>query len=443
MYPSASGTMQSGKRRRLSELASLAPISAAGLARIVQALGTDAPASASRFSVSRAISADVQVQSPVGPSWQAINFDLADGSTYKWEGAHPGAMLTLLCKYSSDFEAFLKMRLSQKPAAAETPWRICLYADEATVGNLLRVDPTRKSWLVYWSFFELGNEYLAHESGWFLLGVLRSKECALIPGGFSGFIRTVLKQWFFGNPFNFEKSGALIRVQDGSLLGPLFAQFGCMLGDESALSTIWRTKGASGNVNCIFCANVCRVGSELAQHSGGGLVSNAESDLSKFQLHTDQSRFDICDRLLRAEKKDVPRLEKAFGCHLDTFSLMYDVALREHVRPISHTMYDFGHVFLIHGVVHFTMTLMLLSLRGIGIHHKHIDQFSRPGTGRHRNTTRRRNSLGRRTPRVTSSRPVRRRFCRCTQCFGVSSRGWCPKTNWCPNGNAWTSFSGS
>ena len=47
-------------------------------------------------------------------------------------------------------------------------------------------------------------------------------------------VRKILNTHFFGGPTNFFTTGVLIRDNE-STLGPLFAKFGFLVADESAL----------------------------------------------------------------------------------------------------------------------------------------------------------------------------------------------------------------
>ena len=68
--------------------------------------------------------------------------------------------------------------------------------DEASAGNMLKIDPTRKTWLIYWAFVESGKEHLQHESSWMLAGCITSKTTSGVAGGFSAVWKSLLTEFF-------------------------------------------------------------------------------------------------------------------------------------------------------------------------------------------------------------------------------------------------------
>ena len=170
-----------------------------------------------------------------------------------WPCCHPGANLSWLCSTSSGFDDYFKGRHQAQPSSPDQPWKLCIYADEATVGNLLRVDNTRKAWLVYWGIVDMGAQFLSHENNWMLLGVLRWNECKKLMGGISGALRAALAQLYLGVNSNFRDSGFLVRIGDGSLVGPICASLEFVLGDDAALTAFWSTKGRQA-IRTAYCA---------------------------------------------------------------------------------------------------------------------------------------------------------------------------------------------
>ena len=220
--------------------------------------------------MSRDIDLDLSVPTPCGPLLRTIDLPLTDGTSFQWTCVHPGATLSWLASSSEHFDKTLASLHNARPSSPSAPWRLALYADEANVGNLLRSDATREAWLVYWGLLDFGPQVLSHENNWMLVGLLRSKVCKKVKGGISGVFRAALSNLFFGPESNFQQAGFLVKRMDGSLIGPIFCRLGFILGDDDALTRIWRTKGAMGNLNCLHCKNVCRTTSLLAQHDATG-----------------------------------------------------------------------------------------------------------------------------------------------------------------------------
>ena len=134
-----------------------------------------------------------------------------NGATYQWSYVHPAVFLNVLASGSPSFANTLTQRLAQNRSTFDHPWHIIFYADEATPGNLLKTDNTRKRILMYWWSGELGQELPSRESNWFLAGCIKSKVCSRVPGGLSC-IFNKLMQVYFSDAFNFELTGATIHI---------------------------------------------------------------------------------------------------------------------------------------------------------------------------------------------------------------------------------------
>ena len=121
-------------------------------------------------------------------------------------------------------------------------------------------------------------------------------------------------------------------------------------------------------MNCLLCQNVCRLGSQLPTYDETGyLVDHAEGDSEKFHLHTDQSVWSCFDRLLGTPPDGLEAMQVVYGMHGDPVSLFGDTELRPYVGLVLHTMFDFGHVFVINGLCQFEMTEFLARAKPLGI----------------------------------------------------------------------------
>ena len=195
---------------------------------------------------------------------------------------------------------FLEL-LESKPRTPARPWKARILADEATVGNVLSSDLTRKAWMIYWSFLDRGLQILQHENTWMVLGVLRTKLAEKVKGNFSEVMRTLLSSCFFGENSNMTTTGFLVKTSSGTVVGPVFGELGFIVGDDKAHDSIWQVKGASGNLNCLLCQNVVRVASEIARHDEiGYLFDHAEGDFSKFHFHNDATIKACYDKIAGA-----------------------------------------------------------------------------------------------------------------------------------------------
>ena len=151
-------------KRKLADLAGLTPVSQTGLARIIDALRDGLPDSSSRRTISREIDNNFIVDTPYGAVMQTLDFPRRQGLPFSWTACHPGALLTLISHNEDLFSTLLRSTLASTPSTPASPWRIIIYFDEATVGDLLRVDHTREAWQIYWTFMEFPAQFLFHEN---------------------------------------------------------------------------------------------------------------------------------------------------------------------------------------------------------------------------------------------------------------------------------------
>lgn len=177
---------------------------------------------------------------------------------------------------------------------------------------------------------------LTREHCSFYLASIRSKVLQKVRGGLSGLMRAILSTWFFALQKNIDLHAWLVWGSDGTVFGPTFANIGYVFGDEDARRAILRVKGSSGKAPCMWCKNVVRIGSTLAEFSDY-LVDLSETNVDLFDAHSDGSFWSVCERLLGLPPNRVAQEETILGVAPDRHSLMYDVRLRQWIRPVSHT----------------------------------------------------------------------------------------------------------
>jgi hypothetical protein len=155
---------QPSKRQRVSQLSGLKWASDSAIEAVLKRLdqqGCLVGAATSRRTLARAVEAGVQAPTLYGPTLHTIPLALDDDTTFNWHVVNPFAMLCWLANLSRAFCGFLKQKLLEHPCSPTQPWNIVFYTDEASPGNLLRVDNTRKCHAFYWSFSEFGAEALS------------------------------------------------------------------------------------------------------------------------------------------------------------------------------------------------------------------------------------------------------------------------------------------
>ncbi len=240
---------------------------------------------------------------------------------------------------------------------------------------MLVQDQTRRCWNFYYQFRELHPDILTREHAWLLAGCLRAKVSKDVAGGV-GTVWGKLLESFFSEGADFSR-GVLLRLGgDERIL--LTARLGYFLGDEAALKGLWRVKGSSGWRPCMKCSNLVASRSGLADDS---LVSSDETTLARVTPHTDASFVELADSVARKWQTQTTKTEKlqwevACGFTYHPESLLWRPSLRRHLRPISQTVFDWVHIFLVGGIANVAMWHWLAQASGeLGLHFRDFTAF--------------------------------------------------------------------
>ena len=279
----------------------------------------------------------------------------------------PSALLGF-CAQQKEFGEFLIRRLQDVPSTFQTPWRIAVYCDEVTPGNNLKSKNFRKTQAVYWSYLGFGQRGLTAEALWFPLLVLRSQLCNDL-GGMSVVWKHALRLFFQEHD---HRMGWFLETPHGGIT--LYADLGVMIADEAALKQSVENKGASGVVFCMRCSNVVR--HDLMDVDHNAVVRSTCTDVSQFRLHTNQSTRDILLYLQSQEaistKKRFSALETALGYnHRPDGLLMDDIGF----RIPECIMFDWFHIYLVHGICGNHCGCLLGTLKDAGIAAEAISHF--------------------------------------------------------------------
>jgi hypothetical protein len=244
----------------------------------------------SRRTVLRQTHADTLSETPHGKVLVDVPMPLKGSEDeFQWAMVNPFALLHYYCSSSPRFEEFLLEILESNPCTAQHPWHITLYADEATPGNVLSIQPSRKSWCFYWSFDEFGQQVLSSEHGWLLAGVLRTSIASAVDGGLSNAFRLMMRAWFIPGFFGLGQrgisfsTGVSIRTKHGVKM--LLANLSMTLADEAALAKLYGSKSASGLKICLVCQNIFASKSGLTEDSDD-MVASSDLDVSHWRMHT-------------------------------------------------------------------------------------------------------------------------------------------------------------
>jgi hypothetical protein len=341
----------------------------------------------SRRTIKRARDDDIRANTVHGPVMRSMKIQLQDPEEeISLAYIHPCAVLSHAASNCLPFGRCLKQLMYTTPSTPSKPWRLVIYSDEISPGNQLKHDNKRKVQAIYWSLMEFGPSLLSSEASWFVLSVVRSSQAHRMVGGMS-FLLSKLLQTFFHVSSDLSK-GVMIHCPEGSAM--LCATIGCIASDGDALKQTWDCKGASGNLVCMLCRNVVRAASRLHEtDTTGFLVPAFETNTARFVLHTDASVLELVKQLQRDQctmfaatgrrrsslKAALLRQQVALGFNLCPTGLLLSGDLPMMVKPISWTVYDWMHVYVVNGFFNIEAGKLLGQLAQAQITHQQIHVF--------------------------------------------------------------------
>ena len=338
------------KRQRIQSIAGLGGVTDDALRKLVQKI-KDEPE----------LLDDLSSRQSIGDATLAIFDSLGQTDEltrdFTWHHVSPQKLLQHLISESRSFAETVLRKMQTCPNTHANPWHIVLYVDEITPGNVLRPDNRRKLHAFYYSFKELGREILCHAEAWLPVAVLRNVICKEVSGKLSAAMRILLRRFFVG-PQAFHNAGVVLNLPGAPTV--FFAQLGNILGDESALKSIWSSKGAAGLLPCILCKNICTHG--LQAHDASGYLQDLSCrEVASLDLASDADIWAKADALAAAagvvSRSEFEKLERASGLSHSSSGVLLDAELRFHVRPASVHTYDSMHTAFSNGLAHFEIHL--------------------------------------------------------------------------------------
>ena len=289
-----------------------------------------------------------------------IKVPLRDGTTFDWPVIKLQTFLKESVRHCPEFRVEFERACVRTPPSMATPWKILIYLDGVTPGNVVRPDNSRKLTCFYMSFLEFRN-YLRHEASWLLVTVIRDTKAAEVIGGVSNLCRLLVRDMVMG-----ADSFAFAGVVVGGRL--VWARVHRWMGDELALKYVLDYKGFRGLHPCIDCKNcvaISRVeGESLVDHDGGGyLVDIACAEFARFDRASAEDVWESYDLLEAMERmggnaEAMDRAQKAFGLNLNPQGILADKPLRTHVNS-KMTCRDPMHTLLANGVSNVEIWLLL------------------------------------------------------------------------------------
>ena len=197
-------------------------------------------------------------------------------------------------------------------------------------------------------------------------------------------------------------------VLDGAMF---LAELRLTIGDEGATKITLDVRGSGAVLPCSICTNVTMFESELDQFDDD-IVTIAEFDPCKHKWHTDRS-FRQAVEYVNTEYPtlntiaDATMLQKCMGINFCPRGM---VATLPYFRPISSQMFDWAHIWVVHGIFQKEVGHMLtMKLFTIDEAHDYLQKFSWP----RKNAVNGQDVFAKRSDKATSLQ------CDASQCLGL------------------------
>ena len=291
-----------------------------------------------------------------------------DGGDFIWHVAHPLRLLAYYCKHSDAFRSLFDKHAQTR--GADHTYRLIMYYDEVTPGNLLRLDNARKFWAVYCSCLDFG-EALQQSDAWLPIGMLRTAQSKLLAGNFAAAFAGLIRSL---DPL---ETATVVLPTAGPRL--IRATVHNHLGDEAALKRGLDVKGSAGTLPCIKCRNVMY--SRAVAAADDYIITIACGSPTRFDLQRDEDVWSLADRLARQAGRVTKRVlaeeEQVAGINYNPRSVLFDGLCRERLRPIGTLTYDSMHIWFSGGIANEELLLLMGKLNSIGVSWEMVGRWFR------------------------------------------------------------------
>lgn len=349
------------KQRRIAQIGRGRHISQSTLSRVMSDLRENGiPDQTSKTTVRRARTAVACVGTPFGPVLTSIPARLNNGKEFLVPFQHPMAAIHHAVSTSSHFSEMLAEALRRSPSSPDRPWRLLTYMDEISPGNKLGKDNMRKLWAVYWSFYELGMDFLCREECWFVATCVRSHVVDQFDGGVSALFKLCMLQIFDDAGHHWTKGGMALNIESSVVM--LFVKLEVLVGDLPALQQTWCAK-QGGTKLCLWDKNCVGHKSQLEEYDCSGyLKASTHLDMRVYDPHTDASIRETVENLQRVKpttgKTKFAAREQAEGFVHSCGNILHEPRMRGIAEPITVTMLDWMHVFVVGGLFQIDLGLL-------------------------------------------------------------------------------------
>eukprot|EP00435_Cladocopium_sp_Y103_P073400 s839_g43.t1 len=155
-----------------------------------------------------------------------------------------------------------------------------------------------------------------------------------------------------------------------------FSELSILIADEVAIKQSIESKGAAGKLFCCRCSNVVSKSSWEGAVNTTGLIHGTCTDYSQFRLHTNESVQKIIKYLGEQHEilafQQFSKLETALGFNWKPEGLLKNPTYGGIIPECI--MFDWFHIFLVHGIANREFALLHDALRKVGMHGQ-LDQF--------------------------------------------------------------------
>ena len=206
--------------------------------------------------------------------------------------------------------------------------------------------------------------------------LLRTNTVKEIKGGISAVLGGILEVFF--QKHDLRTAGMSIQLHNGERTH-LWFEMGPLISDEAAMHSLYTCKGAGGLKPCLLCMNVFnsnyrRDGIE-AVDADGWAVFHQHHDHGALKLHTKGTITRVLARLgAPMTKTALHELETNLGWNHAPYGIMHR-PMRDAINPVDHALFDWMHVFFVHGIFNVLVWAMLKGLQPHGITRENIRTY--------------------------------------------------------------------
>jgi hypothetical protein len=361
-FPAMNEDDRPTKLRKLNAFRRQLPhVTASALGAILAAVATHGlPDLHTRDDLRQARDLQAAAVTPYGPILQTVEVQSKDDTPKQLTIAHPFALLWTAVSECLPFMELFKEQLRQKPSTPEEPWRIILYSDEVTPGNVMSPNNKRKFHAIYWSFLELGAHALSREECWFCTATAYSTFINDLHAGLSQAFAAVIKVFFDSSGFDFSLGGINLPFSGGDIR--LFAKLGVVIQDGGAHKSVWSSRGDAASKFCLLCKNLFTKSSRMVDEDGRHMLVCDALTLDSLVPATDadlrrNARF-LEKQASCMSADDFTALQQSLGMTHHKKAILLDRSLDNILKPTEVYLHDWMHCLFVDGVVNLVIYLL-------------------------------------------------------------------------------------